>query len=366
MKLKLLSLIFLLVSVVCFAQKTILPKNLKQAIVYLNKDCSDSIKAIIIKTPDSHLKELSYPWGGKYKTIYNWTSNENSDSKIVRYLNDKGVEQHKEVVILTTFKRFLEGKPYNEKQILKPYQDLEIKWASEDKVRFTTDSLRGIYIPKDINDSFIQINSFWSDSTKTMIKEWSEDTFIGNVHLGFGMWMRNNWQLWSGSRLSKYFNDMGINHPDDMSGIILRSYHRNLQNSDIKLEEQIQFYKDYWADSKNKKTQQTEEEFSKYKVGDTVTFTYPNGYSSKQQENSYDVDTCIAEGVITALNSKKHFIKVKLNKSCDKKGIISYDNEGYVIYNQKTGKTETPKRKIEYLKQGKETWFPYSEWETID
>ena len=130
---------------------------------------------------------------------------------------------------------------------------IENKWKAENKVRFTTDSLRGIYIPKDLDDCFNQINCFWSDSIRTIVKSWTEGEFIGNAHFGFGMWMRNNWQFWGGSRLSKYFNEMGIYHPDDMSGIILTSYYRYLKEKDIKLEEQIKYYQDYWNKEKKLK-----------------------------------------------------------------------------------------------------------------
>lgn len=58
----------------------------------------------------------------------------------------------------------------------------------------------------------------------------SEEEFTVNTHFGFGMWIRNNWNLWGGSRLSIYFNQKGIHHPDDMSGIILVSYHRHLND----------------------------------------------------------------------------------------------------------------------------------------
>lgn len=121
----------------------------------------------------------------------------------------------------------------------------------KDKENFTADSLSGIYIPKDLEDCFKQIDSFWSDSTKLKAKSWTEDEFTGKTHFGLGMWMRNNWQLWGGSRLSKYFNDKGIYHPDDMSGIILDSYHRYLMGSDIRLHEQISYYQTYWKVNKD-------------------------------------------------------------------------------------------------------------------
>ncbi|MGV8139374.1 MAG: DUF6794 domain-containing protein [Mangrovibacterium sp.] len=108
------------------------------------------------------------------------------------------------------------------------------------------DSIDGVYIPTDLNDCFKQIDSFWADSIKTQVRKMTEDEFTANAHFGIGLWMRNNWRFWGGSRLSKYFNVLGVFHPDDMSGIILTSYHRYLLGQDIKLEEQISYYKDYW------------------------------------------------------------------------------------------------------------------------
>jgi len=119
------------------------------------------------------------------------------------------------------------------------------------KENFAADSLSGVYIPKDLEDCFKKIDSFWSDSTKFKVKNWTEDEFSSNAHFGFGMWMRNNWQLWGGSRLSKYFNGKGIYHPDDMSGIILDSYHRYLTGKDINLQDQINYYQTYWKVNKD-------------------------------------------------------------------------------------------------------------------
>jgi len=117
---------------------------------------------------------------------------------------------------------------------------------SLDKDLYSRDSINGIYIPKDLNDCFTQIDGFWNDSIKTQIRSWTEDEFCANAHFGFGMWMRNNWGLWGGSRLQAYFNDKGIYHPDDMSGIILTSYYRYLTADKIELKKQIKFYKTYW------------------------------------------------------------------------------------------------------------------------
>lgn len=107
-------------------------------------------------------------------------------------------------------------------------------------------SLRKAYIPRDLAECFQQIDAIWSDSIKNEIKELTENEFAAKTHFGFGRWIRNNWGLWGGSRLKKYFNEMGIYHPDDMSGIILDSYHRYLSGKEILLEEQLKYYQAYW------------------------------------------------------------------------------------------------------------------------
>ena len=66
-------------------------------------------------------------------------------------------------------------------------------------------------------------------------------------HFGLGRWLRNNWALWKGSKLSKHFNKHGVFHPDDMSAIILTAFWRNLNNKPLKLEEEFSFYNRYWA-----------------------------------------------------------------------------------------------------------------------
>jgi|WetSurMetagenome_2_1015567.scaffolds.fasta_scaffold462250_2 hypothetical protein len=79
-------------------------------------------------------------------------------------------------------------------------------------------------------------------------KQMDEYYAVDVIHYSTGMWVRNNWGLWSGSPLKSWFNDLGIKHPDDMSGIIFTSLHRVLNGKPIELDEQIAFYKHYWAE----------------------------------------------------------------------------------------------------------------------
>ncbi|MDA3882482.1 MAG: hypothetical protein PF481_04320 [Bacteroidales bacterium] len=105
------------------------------------------------------------------------------------------------------------------------------------------------YKPINLEEAVNQLKIIHQDSTKQKIMEMSEDEFLAGAHFGLGMWIRNNWGLWKGQELAKYFNSIGIYHPDDMSGIILTSYYRELHGQDWKIDEQIQYYQDYWKKS---------------------------------------------------------------------------------------------------------------------
>jgi len=113
----------------------------------------------------------------------------------------------------------------------------QVKDTSEAYTDYSTqDTLNGVYIPKDLEDCFKQLDSFWSDSLKMEIKKMSLNEFLSQAHFGIGMWLRNNWGLWVGSRLSKYFHSFKYSHPDDISSIILELYYRQLTGEDIHIE----------------------------------------------------------------------------------------------------------------------------------
>ncbi|MBN2693983.1 hypothetical protein JXR93_04900, partial [bacterium] len=98
-----------------------------------------------------------------------------------------------------------------------------------------TEKIDGIYIPKDINDCFKELDKILNKEEIELIKK-----DISNLHFGLGMSIRNSWKLWRGSRLSKYFNDLGVYHADYISGIILRNYQLYLLKKDLKFKEDIE------------------------------------------------------------------------------------------------------------------------------
>lgn len=82
-----------------------------------------------------------------------------------------------------------------------------------------------------------------------------EDDFSAFLHHTVGRTLRNKWDLWGSKAdqeekehtgIRKYFVELGIEHADDISGIIIKSFYRLLSNKSIELEKQIGYYKDFW------------------------------------------------------------------------------------------------------------------------
>lgn len=230
--------------------------------------------------------------------------------------------------------------------------------------RMESDSINGIYIPQNLEECFLELDKILKPKDISNFKNLKEEKDVSLYHHGLGTWLRNNWYLWGGSRLSKYFNNLGIYHPDDISSIILVSYYRYLNQQEIKLDEQINYYKDYWAKYEADKEIKKKEKFSQFKVGDTLFFNYPYGYVSLDQQNLESNKKCHAKGVLVELNKEKLSIKVRLIESCDRKGIIYYDNKDSYFLNEKTQKWEKPKKRIiKKMKENQEKWTYFESWE---
>jgi hypothetical protein len=93
---------------------------------------------------------------------------------------------------------------------------------------YTKKELR--YKPVNLEEAVLQLTKILPDTTQQKVLSMTENEFITNSHFGLGMWIRNNWIYWGKKQLSKYFESIGIFHPDDKSGIILICYYRQLHN----------------------------------------------------------------------------------------------------------------------------------------
>ncbi len=103
----------------------------------------------------------------------------------------------------------------------------------------------GIYIPGNLEEAWAALEKNLTIEDRQKLKTISEDELIGMNFFG-SMGIRNDWGLWRGSRLAKYFNDLGIYHPDDMSQIILQTFLCHINNQPIRLDERIAYFKEFW------------------------------------------------------------------------------------------------------------------------
>ena len=78
------------------------------------------------------------------------------------------------------------------------------------------------YIPKDLEDCFVQLKKLLKPEDIEKMQS-NAEAAMRKYHFGLGMWMRNNWKLWSGAHLAKWFHDQG--GPQSYFGPPLRSSH---------------------------------------------------------------------------------------------------------------------------------------------
>jgi hypothetical protein len=73
---------------------------------------------------------------------------------------------------------------------------------------------------------------------------------VGDLHHGFGMWLRNNWGLWDeNSAMCKHMKSLGFIHADDMSHSLMREFWARMNKLPSNLEKEIQYFKEFWAKS---------------------------------------------------------------------------------------------------------------------
>lgn len=210
-----------------------IPRNIKGCIKLLDKTMSADEKELIRTLPEDSIckhEKFTYRKMGFFST---WIQIEKRPSRLEKYFDRKGFYNYDEIyeTILVSYHRYLNNQEIDlEKQnerfterrkIRKEEQD---KRAREYQLRIEMDSINGVYIPKDIEDCCVQLDKILSDKDKEYIKGLPKKDDTIDLHFCLGMWIRNNWGLWGGSRLQKYLFDIS-DHPDGMSSIILKYYY---------------------------------------------------------------------------------------------------------------------------------------------
>lgn len=114
------------------------------------------------------------------------------------------------------------------------------------KIRVQQSELDGMYIPRDLYDAFKQLDQLMDDDARKTFMAYSDTEVDRKTHGSLGVWLEHKWSLSEGSRLSEYFRKMKVPHYDYMIGIIITSYHRHLHGKDLKIKEQVLFFRNVW------------------------------------------------------------------------------------------------------------------------
>jgi len=101
-------------------------------------------------------------------------------------------------------------------------------------------------IPTNLEECFVALNKISSKKDINTFKNKPEDDVTTQLHHSVGRELRNQWGLWGGSKLKTFLEELGLWHADDMSDVILTSYHRYLNKIDLGLDKQVKNYKSYW------------------------------------------------------------------------------------------------------------------------
>ncbi len=103
--------------------------------------------------------------------------------------------------------------------------------------------LNGVYIPKDMDEAFAELDRLSPKESLDKIKRADEKLIAKKLHFGLGKWMAHNWNFDEGSRFSHYLKNLGLFKTDDMIDFMLISYHRYLTKRPQEFEVRAKGYK---------------------------------------------------------------------------------------------------------------------------
>jgi hypothetical protein len=206
-----------------------IPKTLAECFTLLDKTLPDDEVNLVKTLPeDSIYDNPAFKYGTDF--FHAWKLYDGS--RLTQYFNKLGLSGSYPIynTILISYHRYLNKDSIKLDEQIKKYQAIQKKEREEYLAKLDKDTLNGVYIPKDLQDCFIQLDKMLSAKSKTEIKGLKNKEETIKYHHGFGMTLRNTWGLWGGSRLQKYFLDKKVNHPDEMSSIIFQFYYDWLNN----------------------------------------------------------------------------------------------------------------------------------------
>lgn len=234
---KLISFI-LFIQIACFSQSKNskvdvydlpIPKNLISCFTVLDKTLSDN-EINIVKTTQEDSIYFNPEFKDRADFFHAWKIYDGS--VLTKYFNEKGLRGSFEIykTILVSYHRYLNQMEIDLDKLILKYQNKQDADRQIYLGKLEKDSINGIYIPINLKDCFVQLDKILSAEDITFIKNLNVKTETIQLHHTLGIWIRNNWGLWGGSRLQKYLLNRKLTQPDEMSTLILEFYYDWLNN----------------------------------------------------------------------------------------------------------------------------------------
>lgn len=110
-------------------------------------------------------------------------------------------------------------------------------------VRIKKAYLNGQYIPKNLEDALLELDKRMEEDAMETFKNLSEEEAHRKAFFSFGRWIMVKWGMEDGSRLTEYFRQQQIGVVEDMTRIIMISYHRKLNQKPLDTESLFQTYR---------------------------------------------------------------------------------------------------------------------------
>lgn len=127
-------------------------------------------------------------------------------------------------------------------QLAKP-AETEAEFEKNYQWRIKQERLDGIYIPKDLVNAFEELNRLIEPKGKATFMAATEEDVVHKLYFSLGRWIAQKWGFHEGSRLSHYFRTLGVTYPEDMSQLVIVSYHRYLHKKPLEIKAQIEAIK---------------------------------------------------------------------------------------------------------------------------
>lgn len=156
-------------------------------------------------------------------------------------------------------------KKMSRKEIREQYE-----YQCEMQNRLTAKTINGHYIPKDFADCFKQLDSLLTDKQIRAIQSLSNRRDVEWFDMSIGLWIRNHWGLWEGSRLSQYLSHYKLTAPIFQSNAILQYYYDYL-HGDFELQFQRDLLNTAYENHSDTLLQEFFENWSKAYQPDTTT-----------------------------------------------------------------------------------------------